>query len=98
MRIKQETLAAAAGKGLLEEGQVEPLWGFLASRSTFNFVCLAYFFGALLIIGAFSVFMVTAWEAYGGAAILAQKHYAAIEARAGQLIPAAWKRVLPSQR
>lgn len=42
--------------------------------------------------------MVTAWEAYGGAAILAQKHYAAIEARAGQLMPAAWKRVLPSQR
>lgn len=98
MRIKKETLAAAAGTGLLEERQVEPLWSFLASRSTFNFVYLAYFFGALLIIGAFSVFMVTAWEAYGGAAILAQKHYAAIEARAGQLMPAAWKRVLPSQR
>lgn len=71
MRIKKETLAAAAGKGLLAEGQVEPLWSFLASRSTFNFLYLAYFFGALLIIGAFSVFMVTAWEAYGGAAILA---------------------------
>lgn len=98
MRIKKETLAAVAGKGLLAEGQVEPLWSFLASRSTFNLVYLGYFFGALLIIGAFSVFRVTAWEAYGGAAILAQKHYAAIEARAERLLPAAWKRVLPSQR
>lgn len=33
-----------------------------------------------------------------GAAILAQKHYAAIEARVERLIPGAWKRVLPSQR
>lgn len=43
MRIKKETLAEAAGKGLLEEGQVEPLWSFLASRSTFNFLYLADF-------------------------------------------------------
>lgn len=53
MRIKKETLAAATGTGLLEERQVEPLWSSLASRSTFNFVYLGYFFGALLIIGAF---------------------------------------------
>jgi hypothetical protein len=62
MRVKRDHLEEAARAGLLAPGQVEPLWEFLGRRTGFDFVHLAYYAGALLIIGAFSVFSVGAWE------------------------------------
>jgi hypothetical protein len=70
MRVTKESLAEAARQGLLQQTQVEPLWTFLAGRSTFNFLNLGYYLGALLVIGAFSMFMVNA-AAFGTGALLA---------------------------
>jgi hypothetical protein len=70
MRVEKTTLQEAARQGLLGEAQVEPLWAFLAGRSRFDFLHLGYYLGALLVMGAFSVFMVNA-KAFGAGALLA---------------------------
>jgi hypothetical protein len=40
-------------------------------RPRFDAAHVAYYFGALLVIGAMGWFMTTAWEAYGGATLMA---------------------------
>jgi hypothetical protein len=42
-----------------------------ADRPRFDGAHVAYYFGALLVIGAMGWFMTTAWEAYGGATLMA---------------------------
>ncbi len=73
MRIIKKDLEWAAGQGVIDAGQVEALWQALNERSDdrpkFDLVHVAYYFGALLVIGAMGWFMTTAWEALGGAGI-----------------------------
>ncbi len=71
MWIGKDTLTEACRAGLLAPEQVEPLQRYLAERGRFNFVKLGYYLGALLVMGAFTLFMVQAWEAYSGLPLFA---------------------------
>jgi hypothetical protein len=78
MRIERDDLSWAVGEGLLSEAQAEALWAALerrqvgppseaaAARPPFDFVHVAYYFGALLVIGAMGWFMNLGWEQFGG--------------------------------
>lgn len=73
MKINKEDFDWAVSQGLLSPEQVNPLWDGLSehtrNRPQFNFANVAYYFGALMIIGAMSWLMSLAWESFGGAGI-----------------------------
>lgn len=58
---------------MLQTGQVEPLWQALDERTRerprFDVANVAYYIGALIVIGAMGWFMTEAWEALGGMAL-----------------------------
>lgn len=60
---------------MLQPGQDEALWQHLAkageNRPRFDLANVAYYGGALIVIGAMGWFMGRAWEAFGGAGIFA---------------------------
>ena len=96
MRISRKDLEWAASKNVIDDAQAAALWRSLsertADRSKFDLIHVAYYFGALLVIGAMGWFMGTAWEDFGGAGILAiSLSYAAAFSVAGAM---AWRRVL----
>lgn len=70
MRIKKTDLNWAASQGFIDESKVQGLWEALnqkvKDRPSFNFAHMLYYFGALIVIGAMSFFMNTAWELLGG--------------------------------
>jgi len=74
MRISKQDLAQAAGKGIISAEQAESLWVALAEeradRPKFDLVHIAYYFGALLVIGAMGWYMADAWEKLGGGSVL----------------------------
>src|SRR5882672_4543506 len=69
MRITRDDLAAASD-GLISGQQADALWVALQGRNTnrarFDAPNVAYYFGALIVIGAMGWFMTKAWEQFGG--------------------------------
>ena len=94
MRIAKKDLDWAASTGVIDVAQAESLWQALtertADRSKFDLIHVAYYFGALLVIGAMGWFMGTAWEAFGGGGIfLISAAYAAAFVVIGSVV---WQR------
>jgi len=62
-----------AASGVLADDQVSQLWNALASRAAerprFDAAHVAYYGGAVLVLGAMGWFMTTAWAAIGGASL-----------------------------
>lgn len=73
MKISREDLRWAAAQGVLQPGQDETLWQALTDRipdkPRFDVAHVAYYAGALIVLGAMGWFMTTAWEVFGGAGI-----------------------------
>lgn len=69
---KQELITAA--NGVISAEQAEAVWAALekntAHRPRFELAHVAYYFGALIVIGAMGWFMGLAWENFGGSGIL----------------------------
>lgn len=76
MKITQEMLAQATRAGLLQPGQGERLWSFLATLSPagamageheprFKPAHILYYLGGLVALGAMTLFMNLAWEQLG---------------------------------
>lgn len=74
MELKRKHLEAAEQKGLLNAGQLEPLWSFLNEQpeevARFKGSHILFYFGGLLAIGAMSLFMTLAWSESGGMGII----------------------------
>jgi hypothetical protein len=70
---KPQLLQAAAG--IVTPEHAEALWGALerdtASRPRFDGEHVAYYFGALIVIGAMGWFMGLGWERFGGGGLMA---------------------------
>jgi hypothetical protein len=68
MKIDRSVFDSAVENIDLDEEKAERLWQELAKRTSggFNFSTVAYYFGALIIIAAMTVFLTIAWEAVGG--------------------------------
>ena len=70
MKISRDDLRWAAEQGLLTPGQDEKLWGALeqrrADKPRFDAANVAYYAGALIVIGAMGWYMTKAWEGLGG--------------------------------
>jgi hypothetical protein len=73
MKITKDDLHRAAAEGILSKEQADALWEALhrhaAPRQQFDAAHVAYYFGALIVIGAMGWFMTLAWERLGGAGI-----------------------------
>ena len=69
MKLEKEDFRWAASHGLISSEQVEPLWNGLKSRtaeSSLSLANVAYYLGAMIVIGAMGWLMNTAWEEFGG--------------------------------
>jgi hypothetical protein len=70
MRITKADLARAESDGVLKPGQADALWGALTMRSSeptpFDAPHVAYYFGALIVIGAMGWYVTDGWEAFSG--------------------------------
>ena len=70
MKVDREDLSWAVSRGLLSAEQGEALWTALKERTAgqqrFDAIHVAYYFGALIVIGAMGWFMNEAWESFGG--------------------------------
>jgi hypothetical protein len=91
MKITKEDLRRAAAQGALSPDQVDGLWAALRKRAgpqqQFDFAHVAYYFGALIVIGAMGWFMTLGWEQLGGAGIFAiSVGYAACFVLAGRTL------------
>jgi len=73
MQIAKKDLDWAAAEGVIDAEQADALWRALTARTVdrprFDLIHVAYYFGALLVIGAMGWFMGIAWEAFGGGGI-----------------------------
>jgi len=73
MRVTKKDFDWAAGQGIIGQDQAAALWqaldGRAGTRSRFDLVHVAYYAGALLVIGAMGWFMSSVWEAFGGLGI-----------------------------
>ena len=96
MNISKEDFAQAARTVALDAAHAESLWQELQRRaastpatsatggSRFDLAHLAYYFGAMIVLGAMGWFMSSAWEAFGGQGIFfIAAIYATIFATAG---------------
>ncbi|MFT0516538.1 DUF2157 domain-containing protein [Pseudomonas faucium] len=74
-RIDAKDLARAVQAGILQPGQDQALLDFLrtqpAARGNFQLAHVAFYFGALLIMGAMGWLLTEAWMRIGDAALLA---------------------------
>lgn len=94
MNISRGDLDRAARQGILSEQQAAALWTMLqdgdGTRPRFSLAHVAYYTGALIVIGALGWFMTLAWEQFGGGVLaLIATIYAACFATAGAML---WKR------
>jgi hypothetical protein len=75
MEIQRSDLDRAAANGVITAEQAEALWAALergqgpAAPPRFDLIHLAYYFGALIVIGAMGWFMSVGWERFGGGGI-----------------------------
>lgn len=74
-RFDAKDLARAVGAGILQPGQDQALLAFLRqqpqTRGTFQLAHVAFYFGALLIMGAMGWLLTEAWMSIGDSALLA---------------------------
>lgn len=74
LKLNADDLARAVSAGILQPGQDRALLDFLCSRPetqpSFQFAHVAYYFGALLIIGAMGWLLTEAWMNIGDGALL----------------------------
>lgn len=74
-RIEARDLARAVDAGILQPGQDQALLAFLRQqpeqRATFQLAHIAFYFGALLIMGAMGWLLTEAWMSVGDLALLA---------------------------
>lgn len=74
MKISKNDLHWAASQRLITSAQADQLWQALQQHHgdtpRFDFPHVAYYFGALIVIGAMGWFMTEAWERFGGGGIL----------------------------
>ena len=89
MKLAKKDLDWAAEEGLLSQSQAEALWtaleARLGDRPKFDLANVAYYFGALIVLGAMGWFMTEAWESFGGLGIfLLAALYATAFALAGR--------------
>ena len=94
MRVVKKDLEWAASMGVIDDAQAEALWQALTEqavdRPKLDLIHVAYYFGALLVIGAMGWLMGEAWEAFGGGAIfLISTLYAAAFVVIGSML---WRR------
>src|SRR5690242_3358807 len=77
MDLRKDDLDWAANQGILTPDQAARLWTALATRTSgdtrakLDGVHVAYYLGALIVIGAMGFFMTLGWEAFGGGGIFA---------------------------
>lgn len=84
MDIEKADLYWAASQGAIADDQVETLWATLETRMEmsdrpsshdqrprFTVANVAYYFGAMMVIGSMAWFMTLAWESFGGAGMAA---------------------------
>src|SRR3954447_13388539 len=76
MHLRRDDLDWAATQGIVTADQADRLWTALqdrtpATRPNFDLVHVAYYLGALIVIGAMGFFMTLGWEAFGGGGIFA---------------------------
>jgi hypothetical protein len=75
MKITREDLRWAARQRGLSEQQADDLWVSLGQRGTdktrFDVANVAYYAGALIVLGAMGWYMTAAWESMGGLGIFA---------------------------
>lgn len=73
MKINKGDLDWAVEQKIISTSQADSLWSGLeehtADRTGFGFVQVLYYFGALIVIGAMTLFLGTAWESLGGGGI-----------------------------
>lgn len=73
MNVSRDDLTWAAAKGVISVQQAEALWRALERRQgagpKFDLPHVAYYFGALIVIGAMGWFMNLGWERFGGGGI-----------------------------
>ncbi|MBE7383287.1 MAG: DUF2157 domain-containing protein [Leptolyngbya sp. SIO1E4] len=73
MKIEREDLDWAVSKNLISAESAEQLWQAWQEHKKnvpqFNFVNVAYYFGALIVIAGMSLFLTLAWEQLGGGGI-----------------------------
>ena len=73
-RFDAKDLARAVGAGVLQPGQDQALLAFLRqqphTRGTFQLAHVAFYFGALLIMGAMGWLLTEAWMSIGDSALL----------------------------
>jgi hypothetical protein len=77
MNISQDELRKAAASSGISTDQADLLWHALQTNPTlaekpkFDVANVAYYLGALIVIGAMGWFMNKAWESFGGGGLLA---------------------------
>ena len=77
MNISQDDLCKAAINSGISTEQADALWQTLqlnspnAEKPKFDVTHVAYYLGALIVIGAMGWFMNTAWESFGGGGLFA---------------------------
>jgi len=91
MNVSKDDLTWAASEGVISPQQAEALWGALERRQgagpKFDLPHVAYYFGALIVIGAMGWFMTLGWERFGGGGIfLISAVYALCFALAGRTL------------
>jgi hypothetical protein len=73
MKISRQDIAAAAERAHVTPQQADDLWAALeagrADQANFNAPNVAYYLGAMIVIGAMGWFMNKAWEDFGGWAL-----------------------------
>ncbi|HET8726292.1 MAG TPA: hypothetical protein VFO41_02170 [Alphaproteobacteria bacterium] len=74
MQITERDLVRAAETGILSRSQAQSLWRFLeaeigsgeSSKPRFDAIHILWYGGALIVIGAMTLFTTEAWQAFGG--------------------------------
>ena len=73
MKINKQDMDWAVDEKIITPEQADKLWSVFSSRQAerlhFSLSNVLYYFGALIIIGAMSFFITTAWEDLGGGGI-----------------------------
>lgn len=75
MNVTKADLDHAVASGMISAQQAEGLWALWNDRGgvrpRFDLVHVAYYFGALIVLGAMGRFMTLGWEQFGGGGIFA---------------------------
>ncbi len=88
--VEKDDLTWAAQQGMLTEKQVETIWPALVTRAqgrnTFDLAHLAFYFGALLIIGAMTWLLSQAWTSSPLALLILSSLYVIVFSSSGYVL------------